>query len=238
MIKVQNLSKSFGSIRAVDNLSFECTPGEIYGLLGSNGAGKTTTIRMLATLLQPTSGSASINGFDIVTEGSSVRKNIGVLTGDAGLYHRLTAEENVRYFASLYDLDRKYTEERINELFELLEMAEYRQRRTDGFSKGMKQKVTIVRSIIHDPPVVFFDEPTAGLDVMSARSVLDFIARCRREGKCVILSTHIMSEAERLCDRIGIINRGQLVGEGSISELLKLTDQSTLEEAFVRLVGE
>lgn len=237
MIEVQNLSKAFGPVKAVQQVSFNCRPGEIYGLLGSNGAGKTTTIRMLATLLQPTGGTAVINGYDTVKNGALVRQSIGVLSGDSGLYQRLTAEENVRYFGRLYDLDEKYINNRMNELFFMLEMEEYRKRRTDGFSKGMKQKVNIVRSIIHDPPVLLFDEPTAGLDVMSSRTVVDFMAGCRQQGKCVMLSTHIMSEAERLCDRIGIIEGGVLLAEGTIAELLALTGQKSLEDAFIRLAG-
>jgi sodium transport system ATP-binding protein len=237
MIQVKNLCKKFGTVVAVDNINFTCNPGEVFGLLGANGAGKTTTTRILSTILKPTSGTALVNDYDIVSESEQVRKNIGVLSGDMGLYHRLTAEENVRYFGELHGLSRNFIDQRMDELFDLLDMQEYRKRRTDEFSKGMKQKVNIVRAILHDPGVLLFDEPTAGLDVMSARSVLEFIEKCKQQDKSILFSSHIMSEVERLCDRIAVLNQGIIIAEGTKAELLSMTGQTSLEEAFVRLVG-
>jgi len=237
VINVKSLTKKIDSVLAVDNISFECAKGEVCGLLGANGAGKTSTMRMLATILKPTSGTAVVNGFDVVTNSIDVRRNIGVLSGEMGLYSRLTAEENINYFGQLYGLTQQYVKLRINELFSLLDMQEYRSRRTEGFSKGMKQKVNIVRAIIHDPPILLLDEPTSGLDVISSRTVLEFIKKGRTEGKCILFATHIMAEAEELCDRIIIMNKGAIVAQGTLAELCEITGKRTLEEAFIRLVG-
>lgn len=238
MIQVNNVSKQFDKVKAVENISFNCEPGKIFCLLGSNGAGKTTTLRMLATMLKPTSGSAKVMGYDLVKETDLVRKNIGFLTGDSGLYNRLTPEEIIRYFGRLNDMPDQEINQRMDELFTLLDMNEYRKRRTEGFSKGMKQKVNIVRSIIHNPPVMLFDEPTAGLDVMSARTIIKMVKYCREQGKCIIYSTHIMNEVEKICDELAIIDKGLIVAKGNIKDLLAKTGETELEEAFVKLVGE
>ena len=238
MIEVQNLVKHFGPIRAVDGVSFVCQDGEVFGLLGPNGAGKTTTLRMLATVLQPMAGTAKVDGHDVVKEPTEVRQAVGVLPETVGLYGRLTAREQLRYFGRLYGLDDAALEGRIEELLAMLEMAEYADRRCEGFSKGMRQKVALARALIHDPRTMIQDEPTAGLDVMSARSVREFIDRFREEGRCVLLSTHVMSEAERFCDRIAIIHKGKILVQGTPDELRQRTGEENLEEAFVRLVGE
>ncbi|HHY47892.1 MAG TPA: ABC transporter ATP-binding protein [Firmicutes bacterium] len=238
MVEVLNLTKQFNSILAVDRVTFSCFPGEIFGLLGPNGAGKTTTLRMLSTALRPTSGTAKVAGYDIVREPEMVRRNIGVLPADPGLYGRLTAAENLRYFGRLYDMEGGTIDRRIADVLEMLNLLEDKDRRTEGFSKGMKQKVAIARAILHDPPVLFFDEPTAGLDVMSARAVHEFIARCRDMGKTIILSTHSMDEAQKLCDRIAIIARGSIRAIGTLDDLRSVSRESSLEEAFVKLAGD
>ncbi len=234
VIEVIGLSKIFGSVRAVDSLTFNCNQGEIFGLLGENGAGKTTTLRMLATILKPTAGTALINGTDLVKRPEQVRRRIGVLATEPGLYDRLTAREVVRYFGQLHDMPRMLLEQRIDEIFTMLDMQEYADRRTAQFSRGMKQKVAIARTIIHNPDVLLLDEPTSGLDVVSARTVVDFIRRFRDAGKCIIFSSHIMSEVERLCDRVGIMHKGHLVACGTLEQIKQ---QGELEDIFVRLVG-
>jgi len=238
MIEVQNLVKHFGPIRAVDGVSFVCRDGEVFGLLGPNGAGKTTTLRVLATMLQPMAGTARVDGHDVLREPTEVRQAVGVLPETVGLYGRLTAREQLRYFGRLYGLADAALERRIEELLAMLEMTEYADRRCEGFSKGMRQKVALGRALIHDPKTMILDEPTAGLDVMSARSVRDFINRFRQEGRCVLLSTHVISEAERLCDRIAIIQKGKILIQGTPDELRQRTGEENLEEAFVRLVRE
>ncbi len=237
MINVENLFKHFGKVHAVNGVSFTAQDGEVFGLLGPNGAGKTTTLRMLATVLHPTRGTASIAGHDLLREPAAVRAILGVLPEYWGLYGRLTARENLRYFGKLYGLQGPDLETRIVELIELLEMNEYADRRCDPFSKGMKQKVALGRSLIHDPRHLLLDEPTAGLDVMSTRQVRKLIARFRDEGRCVILSTHILSEAERLCDHIAIIHQGHIIATGTADELCRQSGQTSLEDAFVQLVG-
>jgi len=250
-VEVVELSKTFkaarakgasrrsrpGLVRAVDAVSFRAEPGRILGLLGPNGAGKTTTMRILATTVTPSGGTASVAGHDIRRDPIGVRRSIGVLTANIGLYGRLTARENVAYFATLYGMDRQVAARRIDSLFRLLEMGEFADRRADGFSTGMKQKVAIARAVVHDPPVLVFDEPTNGLDVMSSRTVVEFIRAMRDEGRCVILSTHIMREVERLCDAVCIIYQGRVVAEGTPAELVGRTGQRDLEDAFLALVG-
>lgn len=238
MIEISQLKKYFGSVKAVDGISFTVQNGEIFGLLGPNGAGKTTTLRMLATILRPTGGDATINGYSICQDPQEVRRQLGVLGEQAGLYDRLTVEENVRYFARLRRLPEYLINSRIAELFPRLGIDKYTHKRAGELSKGMKQKVAIVIAIIHDPPVMIFDEPTAGLDVMAAREVREFIKACKRSDKSLILSTHIMSEAEKLCDRIAIINSGKIVALGTFAELQKYSGERELEEIFVRLVEE
>ncbi len=242
MIEAQQLTKVFrdkkrGEIRAVDAVSFRCEPGRIYGLLGANGAGKTTTLRMLATLLTPTSGSASVAGFDVVARPEEARASLGFLSTATALYGRLTAREMVAYFGRLYGLEESALRRRMDELFARLQMEEFRDRRCDRLSTGMKQKTSIVRTLVHDPPVMIFDEPTSGLDVMTARTIVAFIRECRERGKTVIFSTHVMSEAEKLCDAIGIIHAGKLLEEGTLAELREKHSQHDLEEIFVRVVG-
>ncbi len=241
MIEAQNLKKVFqdkkrGEIRAVDGISFRCQPGQIYGLLGANGAGKTTTLRMLATILVPTEGTATVAGYDIVKNSDKVRANVGFLSTATALYGRLTAQEMVEYFGHLFGMDNARLKRRIDELFSRLEMNDFRDRRCEKLSTGMKQKVSIARTLVHDPPVMIFDEPTIGLDVMTARSIVAFIRECRKDGKTVIFSTHVMTEAEKLCDTIGIIHNGRIRAEGTLAELRDRYREQDLEEIFVRIV--
>ncbi|HUJ33011.1 MAG TPA: ATP-binding cassette domain-containing protein [Candidatus Acidoferrum sp.] len=243
MIESRELGKVFkdkkrGEIRAVDSVTFTCKPGEIYGLLGANGAGKTTTLRMLATILSPTSGSATVAGFDVVRQSTEVRAHIGFLSTATALYDRLTAAETVQYFGRLHGLDDATIDRRMAEIFKALDMEEFRDRRCAKLSTGMKQKVSIARTLVHDPPVMIFDEPTNGLDVMTARAITDFISQCRSRGKTVIFSTHVMTEAEKLCDRIGIIHAGRLRAEGRLDELRSQFRQNSLEEVFVAVCGD
>ncbi len=243
MIEAQSLTKVFqdkkrGEIRAVDAVSFRCQPGQIYGLLGANGAGKTTTLRILATILEPTDGTAKVAGYDIVTEPEKVRANVGFLSTATALYGRLSAQEFVEYFGRLHGLEEAELHRRIDQIFERLDMNEFRDRRCDKLSTGMKQKVSIARTLVHDPPVMIFDEPTVGLDVMTARTIVQFIRECREHGKTVIFSTHVMSEAEKLCDMIGIIHGGRILAEGTLAELRQRYRQEDLEEIFVRVVGD
>ncbi|MHB1419859.1 MAG: ABC transporter ATP-binding protein [Bacillota bacterium] len=237
MIQVKELSKRFKNIEAVKAISFDVKSSEIFGLLGENGAGKTTTLRMLATVLRPTSGTANIGGHDLLQEPAKVRSMIGVLTGEEGVYQRLTARENVAYFARLNNMPTREMEKRISELFELLEMGEYADRKVGGFSKGMKQKVAIARCLVHDPPVLLMDEPTAGLDVTASRVVRDLLSHCRQQGKTIIFSSHIMSEVEKLCDRVAVIHQGQIVAAGTVAELTARSGQDDFEDYFAGLVG-
>jgi sodium transport system ATP-binding protein len=242
MIIAHNLTKTFkdkkrGVITAVDNVSFTCQPGRIYGLLGANGAGKTTTLRMLATLLQPSSGTATLAGHDAATAGMQVRANVGFLAASTALYGRLTAREMITYFGELNGLDDGAIKARIKQLADELDMHEFLDRRCDKFSTGMKQKTSIARTLIHDPAVMIFDEPTLGLDVMTARSIVKFVRECRNRGKTVIYSTHVMSEVEKLCDTIGIIHGGKLVAEGTLAELQARYGERDMEEIFIKAVG-
>jgi sodium transport system ATP-binding protein len=241
VIETQQLTKVFrdrkrGEVRAVDGINLRCEPGRIYGLLGANGAGKTTALRLLATLLRPSSGTASVAGCDAVREPEKVRARIGFLSSGTALYGRLTARETVEYFGRLHSVQEGLLQERIRELFSTLGVDEFEDRRCDKLSTGMKQKVSIARTLIHDPPVMIFDEPTLGLDVMTARVIVQFIHGCRQKGKTVIVSTHVMSEAGRLCDRIGIIERGRLLVDGTLAELQAQYSMSDLEDIFVRVV--
>jgi sodium transport system ATP-binding protein len=242
MIETRQLTKIFrdrkrGEIRAVDGVSFRCQPGQIYGLLGANGAGKTTTLRLLATLLKPTAGTAQVAGYDVIREPQKVRASVGFLSTATALYGRLTARETIEYFGRLHGLDEAILRRRIAELFTALAMNDFSDRRCDKLSSGIKQKVSIARTLIHDPPVMIFDEPTLGLDVMTARTIVHFIRDCRQRGKTVIFSTHVMSEAEKLCDRIGIIHNGRLLADGTLAELRTQHNQTDLEEIFVQVVG-
>ena len=242
MIHVENLSKTFtdkkrGQVFAVQGVSLDARPGEIFGVLGPNGAGKTTLLRMLATILTPTSGTATIGGYDIVQEPEKVRAQLGYLTGSAGLYERLTGREVLRYFGALYGMAPEKVEARIGELNRELDMGEFLDGRCDRLSTGQKQRVSIARSVLHDPPVVFFDEPTSGLDLMAARTVVRYIRRCKEQGKCVIFSTHIMSEVEALCDRIAIIYDGKVAAIGTLAELRARTQAEFFETVFLRIIG-
>ena len=241
MIEVSNLTKVFqdkkrGEIRAVDGVSFHCKPGSIYGLLGANGAGKTTTLRMLATILKPTDGTAVVAGHDIFTEPAQVRAKVGFLSTATALYGRLTARETVEYFGRLNGLNGAHLRDRIEELFDLLGIGEFASRRVEKLSTGMKQKVSIARTLVHDPPVMIFDEPTVGLDVMAARTIVGFIRECRNRGKTVIFSTHVMTEAEKLCDIIGIIHDGKILTQGTLGDLRREASLDDLEDIFVYTV--
>jgi sodium transport system ATP-binding protein len=241
VIEARGLSKRFhdkkrGEIRAVDNVSFVCKPGQIYGLLGANGAGKTTTLRVLATILEPTDGTAVICGHDIVEAPEKVRANVGFLSTATALYRRLTAQELVEYFGRLNGLSEATLKKRIDDIFIRLDMNSFRDRRCDKLSTGMQQKTSIARTLVHDPPVMIFDEPTLGLDIMTARTITAFIRECRNNGKTVIFSTHIMSEVEKLCDTIGIIQSGKLLAEGSLSQLRDQYSENDLEEIFIKVV--
>jgi sodium transport system ATP-binding protein len=238
MIEAIELEKKFGQFTAVDKISFKVTKGEIFGLLGENGAGKTTTLRMLSTMLKPTSGKAILMGFDTQKEPEKVRAHIGILFGgETGLYDRLTAEENIAYFGELNGMSKAAIRDRSRHLAEAFGMQDFMDKRASKLSKGMKQKTAFARSIVHNPEIMLFDEPTSGLDVSAARDVQDFILECKAEGKTIIFSSHSMSEVEKLCDRIGIIHKGKLVECGSVDELKEKYKNDDLEEIFVRLVG-
>ena len=242
MIEARNLTKVFhdkkrGEIRAVDDVSFTCRPGRIYGLLGANGAGKTTTLRLLATLLRPTSGNATVAGFDTVAEPERVRASVGFLATSTALYGRLTARETITYFGRLNGLSDAAIAARVARLTDELDLHEFLDRRVEKFSTGMKQKTSIARTLVHDPAVLIFDEPTIGLDVMTARNIVRFVRDCRTRGKTVIYSTHVMSEVEKLCDTVGIIHHGRLVAEGSLAELGQRYGVQDMEEIFIRAVG-
>ncbi len=243
MIEVKNLTKQFTQkdgdlFTAVDNVSFHVNKGEIVCLLGVNGAGKTTTMRILSTVFEPTSGTAEIEGFDIVSQGHDVRRNLGFLSGDTGLYTRLKVKEFLRYFGDLYGLDRRVTDDRIEEMADMLDMREFLDKKIDFLSTGMRQKVSIVRSIIHNPPVMILDEPTSGLDILTARNIVSFIKRSKEEGKSVLFSTHIMREAERLADRIVMIHQGKILTQGTLEELREETELSDLDDIFVYFVNK
>jgi sodium transport system ATP-binding protein len=220
----------------VKDVSFDVRPGEVVGLLGPNGAGKTTTLRMLSTTLRPTSGTARIAGYDVVREPDEVRASIGVLPTDPGLYGRLTAEENLRFFGRLAGLSGAELERRIDRLLKWLGMDEHRKRRTEGFSKGMRHKIALARSILHEPPVLILDEPTAGLDVSAARTIIDFIQESKAAGRTVLFSSHYLVEAERVCDRIAIIADGRIRATGTPEEICREAGADTLEDAFLTLV--
>jgi sodium transport system ATP-binding protein len=241
VIEADHIAKQFrdkkhGLLRAVDGVSFRCGPGRVYGLLGANGAGKTTTLRILATILKPTSGTARVAGYDIRHDAQKVRASIGFLSASTALYPRLTAREMVEYFGRLYGLGSALLRQRIDSIFERLQMEEFAGRRCDQLSTGMKQKVSIARTLVHDPPVMIFDEPTLGLDVMTSRTITGFIRECRDQGKTVLFSTHVMSEAEKLCDLIGIIHSGRLIAEGTLAELRERYHQYDLEDIFMQVM--
>lgn len=240
-LRVDGLSKRFweparGEFMAADNISFRVEEGEIFGLLGPNGAGKTTTLRIIGTILKPTAGSAFINDVDIFAEPEKARLSMGFLSSSTGLYDRLSPRETLRYFGRLSGMQGAALEERIESLLNALEFRQFADARCGKLSQGTRQKVSIARAIIHNPKLMIFDEPATGLDVLATQSMHEFILQSKREGKCIVLSTHIMSEAEKLCDRIGIINDGKLLAQGTVDELRNLTGESYLEEVFVSVV--
>ncbi|HKD36577.1 MAG TPA: ATP-binding cassette domain-containing protein [Pirellulales bacterium] len=243
MIHVRNLTKHYSDLRrgrfvALAGITFDAVPGQIYGLLGPNGAGKTTALRILSTVLQPTAGTASINGYDVVTQPSLVRRQIGFVTANTGIYDRMTAWEMVEYFGRLNGMEPTELTARMEAVFERLKMNDIRDRLGSKMSTGMKQKVSIARAIVHDPPVVIFDEPTNGLDVLVARALLETVLELRDHLKCIVFSTHIMREAEKLCDRIAIVHRGQILAEGTVEQLKQRHDEDDLEELFFQLISE
>lgn len=242
MIVTQGLTKRFvdnkgGTVVAVEDLSLKAHPGRVFGLLGCNGAGKTTTLRMLSTVLTPSAGTASVDGLDVMKEPGAVRARIGFLSTSTALYGRLTARETLAYFGGLYGLKGADLKRRLDETIGRLEIEPFADRLCDKLSTGQKQRVSIARATLHDPPVLFFDEPTAGLDVVASQAVLEFIEASRDRGKTVVFSTHIMSEVERLCDDVAVIHDGRLVGQGTAEELKVRTGEATLEGAFLKLVN-
>jgi sodium transport system ATP-binding protein len=242
MIHVRELTKHYADIRrgrfvALDGVSFDVMPGQIYGLLGPNGAGKTTALRILSTMLRPTGGTATVNGYDVVTQPSQVRRQLGFMSAGTAVYDRMTAWEMVEYFGRLYGIEKAPLRERMESLFSRLQMNEFRDVLGSKMSTGMRQKVSIARAIVHDPPVLIFDEATIGLDVLVARALLQTVAELRDAGKCIVFSTHIMREAEKLCDRIAIIHRGRILVEGTLEELRDLHSQHELEELFFQLIS-
>ena len=237
MIEVKEIFKSFGEVKAVDGVSFMAPDGQITGLLGPNGAGKTTTLRILYTLLEPDGGHAWVDGFDCQADKLQVQRIIGALPESHGLYPRLTARENIRYYGRLQGLKGQALEESIDHMIKLLDMGDIEHRRSEGFSSGQRVKVAIARALVHGPQNILLDEPTNGLDVMSTRAMRTFIRRLEDEGKCVLFSSHIMQEVSALCDNIVIINRGKVVASGTAEELTQTTGQASLEDAFVSSIG-
>ena len=243
MIQVQHLTKVYedlhrGRFVAVDKVSFTVRKGEVFGLLGPNGAGKTTVLRILSTVLSPTSGTALINGFDVEDDPAQVRRRIGFVSNNTAIYDRMTAWEMVEYFGRLHGMPKPRLKERLEELFHQLRMNEFRDVPGSKMSTGMKQKVSIARAMVHDPPVLVFDEATLGLDVLVARNLLTVVRSLREAGKCLIFSTHIMSEVERLCDRIAIMYRGKILDTGSLEELRQRHNQDNFEELFFDLLSQ
>ena len=237
MIEVKDLHKHFGAIKAVDGVSFSARDGEITGLLGPNGAGKTTTLRMLYTLMRPDRGQVLVDGFDAASEAETVRRRLGVLPDARGLYKRLTARENIEYFARLQGMDEALMRTRRDQLIASLEMADIAHRRIEGFSQGQRVKTAIARALVHDPKNVILDEPTNGLDVMATRSMRQFMRRLKDEGRCVLFSSHIMQEVAALCDRIVIIAHGRVVADEAPDALRAQTGEANLEDAFVKIIG-
>jgi len=243
MVVAKNVTKEFkdkkrGVFKAVDNVNFSCDKGKIFGLLGANGAGKTTTLRMISSTMRPTNGSIQVDGFDTQKEGQKARARIGFLTGNTGLYQRLTAREVIRYFGNINGMTSAAVDERLKEISSWLKMDDFLDVRCAKLSSGMAQKVNIARTIIHDPPVMVFDEPTVALDIIAARSIIEFIDFCKSQNKCILFSTHIMREAERICDEIAIIHEGKIMAQGTVDQLKDIAGEAEFEDAFVKLVGE
>ncbi|MCA8993766.1 MAG: ATP-binding cassette domain-containing protein [Planctomycetaceae bacterium] len=241
MIHVDKLTKQFkdlreGHVTVLDSVSFEVKPGEIFGLLGPNGAGKTTCLRILSTVLQPSSGRAFVAGYDVAEHPEDVRANIGFMSCNTGIYDRMTAWEMVEYYGRLYGIPETQLRERLEQIFTQLQMNDFRDVFCSKMSTGMKQKVSIARTIVHDPPVLIFDEPTSGLDVLVARAVLQAVEQLRDAGKCIIFSTHIMREVEKLCNRVAIIHKGRILATGTVEELVEKYNQPDIEEVFFALI--
>ena len=237
MIKVTNLHKSFGEVKAVRGISFEVPDGQITGLLGPNGAGKTTTLRMLYSLLPPDQGQISIDGLDPTRDAMAIKRTLGVVPDSRGLYTRMTARENIAYYGQLHGMSRRDIGDRIDELVQTLDMADFIERRTEGFSQGRRVKVAIARAMVHKPQTVMLDEPSNGLDVMSTRALRAYILSLKAAGHSVILSTHIMQEVAALCDQIVIIAKGRIAADGSAQDLMLQSGCDSLEDAFVNLIG-
>ena len=239
MIDAQSLRKTFneGKVVAVDEVSFTAADGQITGLLGPNGAGKTTTLRMLYTLLEPDSGQMRVDGIDPREQPIEVKRALGVVPDSRGLYDRLTARENIAYYGKLHGLDKAIIKQRTDEFVEVLDMGGFIDRKTEGFSQGQRVKVAIARALIHQPRTILLDEPSNGLDVMTTRALREFLRQLKSQGRCVVLSTHIMQEVAALCDRIVIIAHGRVAAEGTADELLARSGEKTLEDAFVKLIG-
>ncbi|MBS3812678.1 ATP-binding cassette domain-containing protein [Candidatus Bipolaricaulota bacterium] len=241
-VRTVDLTKKFQAgkketIDAVKKLNLEAKSGEVLGILGPNGAGKTTTLRMISTILSPTSGTAVVNGNDVRKNPLQVRQSIGYLATEMGLYERLTPVETLTFFAKINGLEQRLIDSRIEEVFDILDMADFGDRRADKLSTGMKQKLSLARSIIHDPPILIFDEPTQGLDLMTSKTVTDYIKEFKEDGKTIILSTHIMSVAEKLCDKIAVLFDGEIKAYGSLPALMKKSGTSNLESLFFDVVN-
>jgi len=240
-IETRDLRKVFrdperGDVEALAGVDLACRYGEIYGLLGPNGAGKTTTLRILATILAPSSGSALLDGVDVAADPLEVRRRLGFLSASTGLYARLTPRETLRYFGAMHGLAAGVMEARIDELISTFEITPFADQRCEGLSSGQRQRVSIARAVLHDPAVLILDEPTTGLDILGTSDMIDFIAERRSAGRSILFSTHILSEAERLCDRIGVIHRGRLLAAGTLAELRARTGREYLDEVFRALV--
>ncbi len=243
LVQVQNLSKIYpdhasGEFHALDGVSFSASAGEVFGLLGPNGAGKTTVLRILATILRPTSGHARVFQFDVTTQPEYVRHSIGFVSNNTAIYDRMSAWELVEYFGKLYEIGSEELEERMHTLFAQLQMNDFRDCPGAKMSTGMKQKVSIARALIHNPPVLIFDEASLGLDVLVARALQLIVKDLRDRGKCIIYSTHIMREVERLCDRVAIMHRGRVIDTGTLDELADRHEQADFEELFYQLLLE
>ena len=234
-VAVERLEKTLGKNNVLRGISFQAQPGEIFGLLGPNGAGKTTTLRLISTLLSPDSGTVEVLGFDTRKAPEEVRRRIGVVTADIGVYPRLSARENITYFAQLSEVPDSGLKRRVDAVIERLDIHSFANQRAESLSSGQKQKLAIARAIVHDPSVLMFDEPTSNLDVLASREVREFMVESKERGKCVIFSTHVLHDAERLCDRITILHEGQVVASGPTAEVRG--GKPELEDAFLDLVG-
>ncbi|HEY3294345.1 MAG TPA: ATP-binding cassette domain-containing protein [bacterium] len=243
LVSVQHLRKDYYDslgrvVTACRDLTFEAHAGEVFGLLGTNGAGKTTALRMLSTVLKPTAGDAHIAGHSVLGEPDAVRKSIGFLSADTGVYGRLTAREMMEYFGRLNGLSEARIAQQVKDIAAALDMESFLTRRCDKLSSGQKQRVNIARTIMHDPPVLIFDEPTSGLDILASAQIVRFIRESRERGRCVIFSTHVMREAEKLCDRLVILHQGQVCIAGTLAEVRDLVGKEDLEEVFLEAIGE